>query len=73
VVGKEKVIAEVEKLKLEDNHHYYALLGYLYAEVDGEKAVRCYENAIELTMSEAERKVLIRESERLKNPKTEPL
>jgi RNA polymerase sigma-70 factor (ECF subfamily) len=66
VVGKEEAIAEVEKLKLEDNHHYYALLGYLYAEVDGEKAVRCYERAIDLASSEVEKRVLTREAGRLR-------
>jgi RNA polymerase sigma-70 factor (ECF subfamily) len=67
VMGKAKAIEEVEKLKLENNHHYYALLGYLYAETDKEKAVRNYEKAIMQTTSASERQVLRREAERLRN------
>src|SRR5690606_29054239 len=67
VMGKEKAIGEVEKLKLEDSYHNHALLGYLYAEIDRVKAVRCYGKAIELTASEAERRVLTREVHRLMN------
>ncbi len=36
--GKEEAIIEAEKLKLPDNHFYFALLGELYTDIDNEKS-----------------------------------
>ena len=64
VYGHEKAIFEAEKLKL-DNCYYYELLGYLYAEFDIDKAIGHYRKAIKLTKSEAEKRTLMKEIERL--------
>ncbi len=49
--GKQAAIDEAEKLKLNDNALYYALLGNLYTDVDDEIALKHYQTAIELTKS----------------------
>ncbi len=67
VFGPARAIAEVEKLKLSDNHHYYALLGNLYGEIDKKKAVINYTNALHLATSAAEKQLLTRELDRLRN------
>ncbi|MEO6980593.1 MAG: DUF6596 domain-containing protein [Mucilaginibacter sp.] len=50
--GKPAAIAEAEKLKLEDSHLYYALLGFLYTDVDNKKAIRHLKTAMKLAKSE---------------------
>jgi len=50
--GKPAAIAEAEKLKLEDSHLYYSLLGYLYTDVDNKKAIRHLKTALKLAKSE---------------------
>jgi RNA polymerase sigma-70 factor (ECF subfamily) len=66
VYGCVKGIEETEKLELRDNTHYYSLLGYLYAGIDGGKAVCYYEKAIGLTRSKVEAETLTRALSRLK-------
>jgi RNA polymerase sigma-70 factor (ECF subfamily) len=46
--GKEEAIVEAEKLKLTDNHFYFALLGELYTDSDNKKAKHNYQEAIAL-------------------------
>ena len=65
VFGNERAIGEVEKLKLDNNHHYHALLGRLYEKMDSEKAVAHFERAIALTTSSIEKQVLEREMGKL--------
>jgi RNA polymerase sigma factor (sigma-70 family) len=48
VVGKREAIGEAEKLKLTDNHLYFALLGELYTGTDIEKAKESFQEAIAL-------------------------
>src|SRR5690606_39311165 len=60
VFGNERAIGEVEKLKLDNNHHYHALLGRLYEKMDSEKAVAHFERAIALTTSRSEERLLER-------------
>jgi RNA polymerase sigma-70 factor (ECF subfamily) len=55
VRGKEKAIIEAEKLKLDTNHLYHALLGYLYTGVDNEKAVSHLQTALKLAKTPADR------------------
>jgi len=50
--GKPAAIAEAEKLKLEDSHLYYSLLGFLYTDVDNKKAIRHLKTAMKLAKSE---------------------
>lgn len=56
--GKEEAIREAEKLKLEDNHFYFALLGELYTGVDNEKARAQLHKALALAKTPAEKQAL---------------
>ena len=47
VYGKERAIAEAEKLNLEDNPFYYSLLGELYTDLDNKKAKQYFGKAME--------------------------
>lgn len=67
VYGNEKAICEAEKLKLEENGHYHALLGYLYSGTNDAKAIAHYEKAVRLSKSIPEQKTLKRELDRLTN------
>lgn len=65
VYGNEPGLAEAEKLGLDDNTYYHALLGYLYAPVSVAKAADHYRRAIDLSKSPAEKQTLERECARL--------
>jgi RNA polymerase sigma-70 factor (ECF subfamily) len=65
VYGDEKAIPEVEKLNLTNNNHYYSLLGYLYTNIDIDKSIGHYQQAIALTKSKIEKQTLTKEVERL--------
>ena len=65
VYGKEKAIVEAEKLGLEDNHYYHELLGYLYTDIDNQKAIAHYQRAITLSKSPNERATLQKQIEQL--------
>lgn len=65
VNGSKAGIREVKKLNLEDINYYHALLGYLYADTDLDKAKIHYHKAIELTDSTSEKNTLQRAIERL--------
>lgn len=67
VYGNRQAIAEAEKLKLEENAHYYALFGYLYSGIKPAKAITHYQEAVRLSKSVPEQKTLKRELERLTN------
>ncbi len=56
--GKQTAIAEAEKLTLDGHPLYHSLLGYLYSETDSEKAKSHYQNAIALSGSPSQRKLL---------------
>src|SRR5579859_4704173 len=58
VYGKEEAIPEAERLGLDGNPFYHSLLGELYSEVDGRKAVVHFERALELLGSDAEKAVI---------------
>jgi len=70
VYGHEKAIPEAEKLDLENNNHYYSLLGYLYANIDTDKSVSHYRQAVALTKSKIEIQTLTKEIERLMEQKS---
>lgn len=65
VYGNEAGIAEAEKLHLTENNAYQSLLGYLYTQIDVNKAIGHYNKAFSLTKSGSEKKTLSREIERL--------
>jgi RNA polymerase sigma factor (sigma-70 family) len=53
--GREAAIAEAEKLKLENNHFYFLLLGELYKNFDNNKAILNYKKAYDLAKTETEK------------------
>ena len=53
--GKKAALAEAEKLKLENNHFYFLLLGELYKDIDNKKALAHLQRAHDLAKTEAER------------------
>lgn len=63
--GREEAIREAEKLGMDDNPFYFSLLGNLYTDVDNTKARQHFRRALELTASEAGRKLIERNIERL--------
>ncbi|MBN1984979.1 MAG: hypothetical protein JW761_01680, partial [Prolixibacteraceae bacterium] len=64
VYGNKKAIGEAEKLKLEENGHYHALIGYLHSGINKAKAIAHYQKAVRLSKSVPEQKTLKRELER---------
>ena len=56
--GKEEAIREAEKLQLEGNHFYFALLGELYSGIDNEKADAHLRRALALSKTPAEKLAL---------------
>lgn len=58
--GKQRAIAELEKLKVEKDHFYYALLGELYAGTDRHLAKKSWTQAMELSDSPAEKQLLLK-------------
>ncbi|WP_126974334.1 RNA polymerase sigma factor [Gynurincola endophyticus] len=66
IYGCEKAIQEAEKLNLTESNYYHELLGYLYADINIEKALYHYGQAVENTKSKKERQTLQREIIRLK-------
>ncbi len=56
--GKQAGIAEAIKLKLIDNHFYFALLGELYTNIDNGKASENFQRAMELARTPADRAMM---------------
>jgi len=53
--GKPIAIPEAEKLKLEKNHLYHSLMGYLHTDMDNEKAIRHLKTALKLAKSKSDK------------------
>lgn len=53
--GKKAALAEAEKLKLENNHFYFLLLGELYKDIDNKKALMHLQKAYDLAKTQVER------------------
>lgn len=56
--GWKEALVEAEKLKLENSHFYYVLLGELYSNSDIGKAEQNYRQALALVRNEAERRII---------------
>ncbi len=56
--GKPAAIIEAEKLKLNNNHLYYSLLGYLYTDIDNQRAIGHLETAFKLAKSPQDKKAI---------------
>ncbi len=65
--GKEIAIAEAEKLNLENNHFYFALLGELYSDVDNEKAREYFTKAVSLAKTITEKQAMQKKIDKLGN------
>lgn len=53
--GQREALAEAEKLKLENNHFYYVLLGELYKNIDNNKARASFKKAYDLAKTDTEK------------------
>jgi len=53
--GRQEALVEAEKLKLDNNHFYYILLGELYKGLDNEKAKLNFQKAYSLAKTQTER------------------
>jgi predicted RNA polymerase sigma factor len=58
VYGRERAIAEAEKLKLEENHFYFTLLGELYKGIDDAKAKSNFEKAFGLAKTQTDKQTI---------------
>ena len=56
--GKTEAIREAEKLKLEDNHFYFTLLGELYTNIDDKKAKENFQKALTLARTVTDRQTI---------------
>ena len=54
----EEGIAEAEKLKLTNNHFYFALLGELYKKTDQQKSIGYFREALNLAKTQAEKNLI---------------
>jgi predicted RNA polymerase sigma factor len=65
--GKEAALVETEKLKQEDNHFYFVLLGELHRDVDNKKAKLYFEKAYSLAKTESEKRGILEKIQPGKN------
>ncbi|MBS1529558.1 MAG: RNA polymerase subunit sigma [Bacteroidetes bacterium] len=56
--GRQEAIIEAEKLKLENNQFYFALLGELYTGIDTSRAKQHFKKAFSLAKTQADKQVL---------------
>ena len=56
--GKKEAIIEAEKINLAANHLYYSLLGWLYTDVDNQKALLHLQTAWQLTKTSNDKKLI---------------
>jgi len=64
--GKPIAIKEAEKLKLDNNHLYYSLLGYLYTDVDNEKALAHLKTALSLAKSKTDKEMIMKSIDKIR-------
>jgi RNA polymerase sigma factor (sigma-70 family) len=63
--GKQKAIAEAEKLNLSDTHFYFILLGELYTAIDNEKAKENFQRAWSLAKTQADQVAIQKKIDKL--------
>jgi RNA polymerase sigma-70 factor (ECF subfamily) len=59
VNGQKEALIEAEKLKLENNHFYFILLGELYKNIDNNKAISNFKRAYALAHTQIEKQILL--------------
>ncbi|MGN6294324.1 MAG: RNA polymerase sigma factor [Chitinophagaceae bacterium] len=67
--GKQEAIAEAEKLKLDGNPFYFALLGELYTGIDNREAEKNFRRALSLAGTAADRKAIQKKLDTLPDQK----
>jgi len=65
VRGKPEAIIEAEKLKLENNHFYFTLLGELYTGLDNDKAQQNFNRAFSLALTNTDKQTIQKKMESL--------
>ena len=65
VKGNAAAIMEAEKLELHQNHLYHVLLGYLYIDIDNEKAVIHLQTALKQAKTKTEKSRIMKDISRL--------
>jgi len=65
--GQYAALAEAEKLRLENNHFYFLLLGELYKNIDSKKAALNYKRAYSLAKTNTEKEGIQEKIEQLHN------
>lgn len=63
--GKHEAIWEAEKLQLTTNQYYFTLLGELYGDVDNIKSIDCYNKALALASTQADKNAITQRLSRL--------
>ncbi|HEX7903385.1 MAG TPA: sigma-70 family RNA polymerase sigma factor [Chitinophagaceae bacterium] len=58
VNGKQAAVTEAEKLKLENNHFYFTLLGELYTGIDNQKAKQNFQKAFLLATTSTDKQTI---------------
>ena len=69
VYGNQQAITEAEKLKLQGNHLYHSLLGELYSTINAAKAIEHLQQALKLSRSPADKKLINNKIAKLNNAK----
>ena len=62
----EAAIKEAEKLKLENNHFYFTLLGELYTDIDNDKANQHFATAVSLAKTHSDKNTIQKKIDSLK-------
>ena len=65
--GRQAALMEAEKLKLENNHFYFILLGELYKDIETDKAVFNFKRAYALAQTDTEKQILMAKIDSLRS------
>ncbi len=63
--SREEAIAEAEKLKLENDHFYFVLLGELYTGLDDKVAIEHFEKALSLAKTQTDKQAIQKKLDKL--------
>jgi predicted RNA polymerase sigma factor len=63
--GKAEAIREAEKLNLEDNQFYFALLGELYTDIDNDKSAANFQRALSLAKTQIDKQAIQKKLDKL--------
>lgn len=67
IEGNKAGIQETEKLQLLDNHFYFSMLGNLHLDINNQKALKYFKKAYALAHTEAEKNIIKKYIENIKN------